>query len=48
MYNFKAEEVLGKPLQEFHQYGWIAPSDERAAYEALATTGCWQWENIHI
>ncbi|WP_017715652.1 PAS domain-containing protein [Kamptonema formosum] len=48
LYNFSAGDVIGKPLQESHQYCWIDPSDERAAHEALATTGCWQGENIHI
>ncbi len=48
LYGVKADEIIGKPLEESHQYIWLKPEDEQAAGEALATEGAWRGENIHI
>jgi signal transduction histidine kinase len=40
--------VQGRPIGEAYQYRWLKPSDEIAAVEALATTGSWHGEVIHI
>ncbi|MBW4497383.1 MAG: PAS domain S-box protein [Oscillatoria princeps RMCB-10] len=48
LYNCQSAEVLGRPIQEAYEYRWLNPSDEQAAVEALATTGSWHGEVIHI
>ncbi len=47
-YGVEREEVIGQPLESLWQYRWINPEDEQAAYQALASTGAWKGENIHI
>jgi PAS domain S-box-containing protein len=48
LYGLKAEDVLGRKLEECCQYQWLKPEDEQVALNSLATTGEWQGENIHI
>ncbi|MUG98563.1 PAS domain S-box protein [Scytonema sp. UIC 10036] len=47
LYEYKAEEVLGRSLEEVNHYRWLEAEDEQTAYTALATRGIWQGENIH-
>ncbi|MFB2976758.1 PAS domain S-box protein [Microseira sp. BLCC-F43] len=47
LYGVKADEIIGKPLEESHQYRWVKPEDEQAVSEALATEGAWRGEGIH-
>ncbi|MEI2580241.1 PAS domain S-box protein [Scytonema sp. PRP1] len=47
LYGFKAEQVLGRRLEEVYHYRWVKAEDEQAAYNALAARGIWQGENIH-
>ncbi|GAB1541805.1 hypothetical protein NUACC21_44780 [Scytonema sp. NUACC21] len=47
LYEYKAEEVLGRSLEELNHYRWLKAEDEQTAYTALATRGIWQGENIH-
>ncbi|TAF08963.1 MAG: CBS domain-containing protein [Nostocales cyanobacterium] len=46
-YGIKAQEALGKPLNQCYEYIWIKPEDEANCNEALSTVGFWQGENIH-
>lgn len=48
LYDLKAEEVLGRKLEEIYQIRWFHSEDEQAASEALALKGSWQGENIHV
>ncbi|GET39764.1 PAS domain S-box protein [Microseira wollei] len=48
LYGVKADEIIGKPIEESHQYRWVKPEDEQAVSEALATKGAWRGEGIHI
>ncbi|WP_211176507.1 PAS domain S-box protein [Brasilonema sp. UFV-L1] len=48
LYGVKADEIIARQLQESHQYRWLNPEDEQATYNALAATGSWQGENIHV
>ncbi|MBK1988182.1 PAS domain S-box protein [Sphaerospermopsis aphanizomenoides BCCUSP55] len=48
LYGLKAQEVLGRKLQECYQYQWLKPEEEQTAFNSLATTGEWQGENLHI
>jgi hypothetical protein len=47
-YGIKASEIIGRQLEESYQYRWLNAEDEQAAYDALAATGSWQGENIHV
>jgi PAS domain S-box-containing protein len=48
LYGNQSQEILGQPLTASHKYRWLKPEDEQAAWDALATTGKWRGENIHI
>lgn len=48
LYGVKADEILGKPLEESYHYPWVQPEERQATGEALATKGAWRGENIHI
>jgi PAS domain S-box-containing protein len=48
LYEIKAENAIGQPLQACYQYQWLNPEDEQSAYDSLEKNGCWRGENIHI
>ncbi|MGZ7108249.1 MAG: ATP-binding protein [Methanobacterium sp.] len=48
LYDFKSDEILGKPLSYSHRYEWITPDGEKEAYNLLETQGYWRGENVHI
>ena len=48
LYNVKAVDAYARPLNEVYQYRWREDADEQAAYDALAKTGFWQGQVIHI
>jgi PAS domain S-box-containing protein len=47
-YDLDGARALGLPLREAYEYRWLRPEDEAAAAEALARTGSWRGENIHV
>ena len=47
-YGLDGARALGRPLREVYEYRWLRPEDEAAAAEALARTGTWRGENIHV
>ena len=47
LYGFKAEEIMGRRLEESDQYRWLKKEMEQAAREALTTVGWWRGENVH-
>jgi PAS domain S-box-containing protein len=47
-YGVTADNALGRPLSEMHEYRWLRPDDEAAALTALREQGEWRGENIHI
>jgi PAS domain S-box-containing protein len=47
-YDLDGARALGLPLREVYEYRWLRPGDEAAAAEALARTGTWRGENIHV
>ncbi|HEY9834468.1 MAG TPA: PAS domain S-box protein [Stenomitos sp.] len=48
LYGCKAEEIRGFFLSQGYQYSWYNPAEQQAAHHALATTGAWHGENIHV
>ncbi|ARV59543.1 hypothetical protein BZZ01_13695 [Nostocales cyanobacterium HT-58-2] len=48
LYNLKAEDVLGRRLEEAYRDRWVKAEDEQVASHALAATGIWRGEKIHI
>ncbi|WP_026098551.1 PAS domain-containing protein [Kamptonema formosum] len=48
LYHFSTDEVLGRPQAEVTQYRWLQPEDKQSAFDALATTGSWRGELIHL
>ncbi|HEY9610272.1 PAS domain S-box protein [Allocoleopsis sp.] len=48
LYGCKAEEIMGFFLSQGYQYSWYNPADQQKAHHALATTGTWHGENIHV
>ncbi len=48
LYGVTAGEAFGRPLDTLHQWQWLEPEDEAAAYGSLETTGSWRGENIHV
>jgi len=47
-YGVEAASAVGRPLREIYEYRWARPEVEAAAAEALARTGYWRGENIHV
>lgn len=47
-YDLNASDVLGQKLEDCWEYKWPSPEDEAASITALAETGFWRGENIHI
>ncbi len=47
-YGVAATDALGRPLNELYEYRWVRPEDETKALAALAATGGWRGENIHV
>jgi PAS domain S-box-containing protein len=48
LYGVSAERALGVSLREIVGYRFSDPQAEKAAYEALAQSGFWRGENIHV
>ena len=48
LYNIKADECIGRHLEEVYEYRWLNEKDKYFAHNALLTKGWWQGENIHI
>jgi PAS domain S-box-containing protein len=48
LYQLTPDQAIGQQLEEITRYRWLKPEDEQAASAALATTGSWQGENIHV
>src|SRR5919199_2498732 len=48
LYGCKAEEIMGFFLSQVYQYSWYNPAEQQKADHALATTGTWHGENIHV
>jgi PAS domain S-box-containing protein len=48
LYGLRADEMLGRKLEESHQIRWIEEGDEQEAIETLERTGAWRGENIHV
>jgi PAS domain S-box-containing protein len=47
-YGVTATDALGRLLDEIYEYRWVRPDDETNALEALAASGNWRGENIHV
>ncbi|MGE5468780.1 MAG: EAL domain-containing protein [Ignavibacteria bacterium] len=47
-YGIGAFEALGRNLTEIYQSRWPGPDDEKAAMDALASTGHWRGANVHV
>jgi PAS domain S-box-containing protein len=48
LYGVTGDQALGGPLREVYEYRWARPEDEAEAYEALARSGFWRGENVHV
>lgn len=48
LYHWTATEVLGLRLSDAYDYRWLNPADEQAAYAALAASGVWRGEIVHL
>lgn len=47
-YAVQPADVLGQPLSLLHQHQWFHLDEEEAAYAALAQSGHWRGQNIHL
>jgi PAS domain S-box-containing protein len=47
LYGYRADEVLGRPVQDVVHYSWIKPEDEPACVNSLRTSGFWRGEVVH-
>lgn len=47
-YDVERSEAIAQPLESLYEYRWVNPEDELEAFHALASTGVWKGENIHI
>ncbi|MDA2934019.1 PAS domain S-box protein [Acidobacteria bacterium AH-259-D05] len=48
IYGLTSEQCLGQRLDEVFQQRWLEGEDEKAFDQALASTGVWQGENVHV
>ncbi|HEY9596584.1 MAG TPA: PAS domain S-box protein, partial [Cyanophyceae cyanobacterium] len=48
LYGCNVEELMGFFLSQGYQYSWYNAADLETAHQALATTGTWHGETIHI
>src|SRR5215207_5504654 len=48
LYGVTRDQALGRQLREVYDYRWARPGDEGEAYEALARSGFWRGENVHV
>lgn len=47
-YGVSAADALRRPVEELYAWRWERPEDEREAEDALATTGRWRGELVHV
>jgi PAS domain S-box-containing protein len=48
MYGVREADVLGQPLSAIYEYRWLSPEHELEATRALAQSGTWRGENLHV
>src|SRR5579883_210687 len=48
LYNLKADEVLGQPLETAYQMRWLEPQQKQAICDSVTQTGSWRGETIHL
>jgi PAS domain S-box-containing protein len=47
-YDIQIEQAKGRRLSELYRYIWLSPEEEVQARTALAESGYWQGENLHV
>ena len=48
LYRIPRAEAAGRALIELYRYEWLEPDAEARALRALADTGTWRGENVHV